>query len=186
MRVIFIRHGQTAGNLEKRYIGRTDESLCHEGISELAVRNYPNCDAVICSPMKRCIETAKIIYPNIEPILCSSLKECDFGDFEGKNYIELSGNEHYQAWIDSGGTMQFLNGETTQNFRNRCCEGFVQSVKLVNRSEIVAYVVHGGTIMAVLDRFSAPHMDYFDWQCENGSGFICQWNGTNLKILEKL
>ena len=186
MRIIFIRHGKTAGNQEKRYIGRTDESLCHEGISELAVRNYPNCDAVICSPMKRCIETAKIIYPNIEPILCSSLKECDFGDFEGKTHIDLSGKEHNPAWIDTGGTMQFPNGETTQNFRNRCCEGFVQSVKLVNRSEIVAYVVHGGTIMAVLDRFSAPHMDYFDWQCENGSGFICQWNGTNLKILEKL
>ena len=32
-------------------------------------------------------------------------------------------------------------------------------------------VVHGGTIMAVLDRFSEPHRDYYDWQIRNGEGF---------------
>lgn len=32
-------------------------------------------------------------------------------------------------------------------------------------------IVHGGTIMAVLDRFSEPHRDYYDWQIRNGEGF---------------
>ena len=35
MIIYFIRHGATAGNLEKRYIGRTDEELCTEGIERL-------------------------------------------------------------------------------------------------------------------------------------------------------
>ena len=35
MKLIFIRHGKTAGNLERRYIGRTDEPLCDEGIAEI-------------------------------------------------------------------------------------------------------------------------------------------------------
>ena len=29
--LVLIRHGKTAGNLQKRYIGRTDEPLCPEG-----------------------------------------------------------------------------------------------------------------------------------------------------------
>ena len=30
MKIVLIRHGATKGNLEKRYIGRTDEDLCGE------------------------------------------------------------------------------------------------------------------------------------------------------------
>ena len=64
MKIIFIRHGKTAGNLEKRYIGRTDESLCSKGKDKLLRRTYPDCKTVITSGMKRCIQTAEIIYPN--------------------------------------------------------------------------------------------------------------------------
>ena len=35
MTVYLIRHGMNAGNREKRYIGRTDEPLCSEGIAAL-------------------------------------------------------------------------------------------------------------------------------------------------------
>ena len=64
MKIIFIRHGQTKGNEEKRYIGRTDESLSQKGIEEIKNRLYPDADTVWVSPMKRCVETAKIIYPD--------------------------------------------------------------------------------------------------------------------------
>ena len=32
MKIVLIRHGATAGNIEKRYIGITDEDLCASGI----------------------------------------------------------------------------------------------------------------------------------------------------------
>ena len=35
IRILLIRHGETAGNLEKRYIGRTDEELCSAGRQKL-------------------------------------------------------------------------------------------------------------------------------------------------------
>ena len=38
MKIIFIRHGQTKGNEEKRYIGRTDELLSQKGIEEIKNR----------------------------------------------------------------------------------------------------------------------------------------------------
>ena len=35
MKIVLIRHGATAGNIEKRYIGITDEDLCASGIESI-------------------------------------------------------------------------------------------------------------------------------------------------------
>ena len=39
MELYFIRHGKTKGNIEKRYIGSTDENLCKEGKEKLVFSN---------------------------------------------------------------------------------------------------------------------------------------------------
>ena len=39
MKLIFIRHGQTQGNAEGRYLGKTDEPLCPEGIEYIKKKN---------------------------------------------------------------------------------------------------------------------------------------------------
>ena len=81
-----IRHAYTKGNLEGRYIGHTDESLCKEGIDQLNTMlkdyDYPAADVVFSSTLKRCIETAKMIYPDKTPIEMRGFDECDFGEFE--------------------------------------------------------------------------------------------------------
>ena len=103
IQLYLIRHSMTAGNLKKRYIGRTDESLCPEGIvlleSYIQKNIYPEVQRVYVSPMKRCMETAKLIFKeNFYEV--EELRECDFGIFENKNYKELSDCPEYQAWID--------------------------------------------------------------------------------------
>ena len=110
MKINLIRHGQTAGNLESRYIGTTDEPLCSAGMEALRSRRYPAHGVLICSPMKRCIQTAQAIYPGVKPTIMHELRECDFGLFEGKNYLELNGDPDYQRWIDSGGNLPFPGG----------------------------------------------------------------------------
>lgn len=109
MKINFIRHGLTKSNAEKRYISRTDEGLSDAGRKQLE-KPYPDCDIVVCSLMKRCLETTKLIYPDKNIITDNDLTECDFGSFEGKNYDELNGDEYYQKWIDSGGTLPFPDG----------------------------------------------------------------------------
>lgn len=186
MRIVFIRHGLTAGNLEKRYIGRTDEPLCSEGIAQLKKQTYPPCEVLICSPMKRCIQTAELIYPEHDIELCDDLRECDFGDFEGKNYKELSDNPDYQRWVDSGGGMQFPDGESPADFRQRCAAAFEMIVRKYPASGSIAFVVHGGTIMSVLEKYAVPYGDYYSWHCENGHGYICLWDGKSLSVKEKI
>ena len=186
MRIVFIRHGLTAGNLEKRYIGRTDEPLCAEGIAQLKMLVIPQCETLVCSPMCRCIQTAEILFPNQDKVVDDDLRECDFGDFEGKNYVELTGAPDYQKWIDSGGTLPFPNGGSQQNLRERCTSAFDMLVSRYSASQSLAFVVHGGTIMSILEKYAVPHMDYFDWHCENGHGYICDRNGSELHILERI
>lgn len=185
MRIDLIRHGKTAGNAEMRYVGRTDEALSFSGISELVNISYPSCEVLITSPMKRCIQTAELIFPNKEPIICDELRECDFGDFEGKNYIELSMDSRYQRWIDCGGEAAFPNGESPVDFKKRCVDGFLKCVNNIESSS-AAFVVHGGTIMAILEHFAEPHRGYYDWHTANGHGFSVTFDGEKITVLEKI
>lgn len=175
MQIYLIRHGSTAGNLEQRYVGSTDEALTEEAVQELrALRaQYPAPDLVFASPMKRCVQTARILFPELEPQEEEDLRECAFGDFEYKNCQELCGDKRYQAWIDSGGALAFPGGESREAFAERSCAAFVSCCRLAQERHCgsAAFVVHGGTIMAILDRYSRPHRDYYDWQIGNARGF---------------
>ena len=86
--IVFIRHGATLGNLEKKYIGITDEPLCPQGKKYLQdhASLFPSVNQVFVSPMRRCRETAAILYPKLEQIIVPDFRECNFGLFEGKTY----------------------------------------------------------------------------------------------------
>lgn len=176
IKIALIRHSITKGNLEKRYIGITDEVLCEVGIDLIKSKSFPLVEAVYCSPLVRCVETAKLIYKDIEPIIYKDLRECNFGLFENKNYKELEGNIHYQKWIDSNGTLDFPEGESTEEFKKRCVQAFDEIINDIFQRNIKssAMIVHGGTIMAILDEYSSPHKDYFHWQVKNCEGFIIE------------
>ena len=95
MKIILVRHGKTQSNREHRYLGRTDEPLCEQGMEELTQKMrrgfYPQTpDRVVCSPMRRCIQTAAWICPKGYPYrIEDDLRETNFGIFEGKTYEEL-------------------------------------------------------------------------------------------------
>ena len=182
MKVILIRHGATAGNLEKRYIGKTDEPLCASGIADLKRKAIPVCTHLIASPAKRCLETCAILFPEQKPVIYSSLRECDFGDFEGKNHEELNGDAYYQAWINSNAALPFPHGESPQEFKNRCIQAF--QILMAGLDGDAAFVVHGGTIMAVCEAFHGG--EFYSYHVPNGGGFRADWDGSRLSDLEKL
>lgn len=133
IKIWMIRHGMTAGNQEQRYVGTTDEPLCEEGRQQiLAKKGMKEQDkdvaAVYVSPMRRCLETAKILFPSANQKIIDALKECSFGEFEYRNYRELDGNSDYQAWIDSGGIIGFPGGENRKEFCSRVQSAFEKLV----------------------------------------------------------
>ena len=180
MSVYLIRHGLTNGNLEGRYIGcRTDEPLCEQGIRLLGALHLPNISSVYVSPMRRCIQSARILFPDAEPVIVQDFRECDFGDFEGKNHLELNGDPAYQAWIDSGGELPFPNGESRKEFVSRSVSAF-RSLRVFDSGRDCAVVAHGGTIMAIMEEYARPRRSYFDFQVKCGEGFVLEPNGKSV------
>ena len=186
MTINLIRHGKTKGNLTKKYIGATDESLCAEGRAELEARIYPACDTVIASPMLRCTQTADIIYPGIKRLIYGELRECDFGRFEGKNHSELDGDPEYQSWIDKGGLAPFPGGEDSDSFRERSVRGFLRAFEENSGCESLSFVVHGGTIMSVLERLAVPHKEFYEYMTENAHGYIISFDGKTAVIKDRI
>ena len=147
-----IRHGKTEGNKLSRYIGTTDEPLCQEGTEFLHKMDYPKVQAVYVSPLKRCVQTA---------------------EFENKNYKELEGNPHYQEWIDSNGTLPFPGGESREGFKSRNLRGFDRVVSGCIRSHVAeaALVIHGGTIMNIMEEYADIQKPFYEWHVRNGGGY---------------
>ncbi len=200
IKLAFIRHGETPSNALGKYLGRTEEDLSEKGQERLlqnkTAGKYPYADLIFSSPMKRCLQTAELIYGEVCPIVMEEWSEMDFGRFEGKNYLELSGNVAYQAWIDSNGELPFPGGESRQDFIARCLSGLAKAITAVmeqkkqgNQPVEAAAVVHGGTIMALLS--SCCGGNYFDYQCKNGEGFqvflyLSKTDTPEMKLIGKL
>ncbi|MDO4804032.1 MAG: histidine phosphatase family protein [Lachnospiraceae bacterium] len=185
MRLTFIRHGETKGNLEGRYVGRTDEPLCDKGRENLLARKArgeypPEPQMVFVSPLQRCRQSAEIIYPNAEPFPVSEFVECDFGDFEMKNYDELSGDPAYQEWIDSGGTAPFPNGESMDQVKTRVLRGFYRALEQMGGKD-ACFVVHGGTIMAILSIIVGG--EFYERRLANGECVTVHVSVPNRKCL---
>lgn len=173
IKIYLIRHGQTPGNKLSRYIGTTDEPLSEEGRAFLEKLDYPMPDALYVSPLLRCVETAGILFPEKEMHIIEELSECDFGEFENKNYKELSENENYQKWIDSNGTLPFPGGESRENFKRRSLKGFQKAVAQCIREEVntAALVIHGGTIMNIMEEYGDRQRTFYEWHVKNGGGY---------------
>ena len=171
MEIFFVRHGMTQGNLEKRYTGRTNESLLPQGAELLKLAYYPLVNKIFSSPLLRCIETAELIYPAIPIEECDSLIETDFGIFENKNYLELQNLPAYYAWIE--GNIPPPNGESRDDFQNRCVAGFHQIIEqsLQENLKKIAIVTHGGVIMAIMHGLANPSRTFYEWQVTNGDGW---------------
>lgn len=173
LKILMLRHGKTYGNTLGRYIGSTDEPLLEMEKRELAQDLPAPVQCVFVSPMTRCLETAEVLFPGQEHLVIDGFKECDFGEFENKNYQDLSENDAYQRWIDSDGTLEFPGGESMVEFKQRCLEAFDKMIDICIQRDLenVAMVVHGGTIMSILDAYGFPKAEYFAWHVKNAEGY---------------
>lgn len=171
MKLALIRHFKTPGNLEHRYIGRTDEHLAPA--EDTPKMCYPDAEVLVSSSMLRCKESAKRIYGRWPDLVEETLKEKDFGAYEGKNHQELKEEKAYCKWLESGGALPFPEGESMEAFCRRVRSGFDRCVlKLMEQKvKTAAFLVHGGTIMAIFSAYAEEPGQFYDWQVENGNGY---------------
>lgn len=176
-KIHFIRHGQTQGNIEGRYIGRTNLPVCPEGFAEMAQLrdrfDYPEIDVLYSSPLLRCRQTAAFLYPDYSMTVVEDLQEMDFGDFEGKTVADLKLDPDFSAWMKNAQTLAPPGGETGLAFAERLQSGLNQvfADMIKNDYSSAAVLCHGGVIMTLLAAFGLPQEQMGRWVTENATGY---------------
>lgn len=149
MKLYVIRHGQTNWNLKGIIQGQKDIELNDKGINEARKAkdefNSLKIDLIMCSPLKRAKETAKILNTdkNINIIYKSELIERGLGDFEGESCITEEDdiyNYHMNKTI--------RNIEPVVDLCNRVNE-LIDEIKNKYKGKNILLVTHSGTARAI-------------------------------------
>lgn len=174
MEVILLRHGETVGNRAGCYIGCTDEPL--DEAARRRLREAGPVDgvaAVLVSPLRRAVETARLLFPGAALTVCRDLREIDFGDFEGRTAEEMAADPAYREWVSGGCTGTCPHGESLENFMERTCAAFDLAVRksIMQKEERLVVVAHGGSIMAIMSRYAKPPRPFFEWHLKHRCGY---------------
>ncbi|OFM02110.1 bifunctional RNase H/acid phosphatase [Corynebacterium sp. HMSC071F07] len=133
-RFILVRHGQTAMSVAKQYSGHADPELTEFGRKQAlaaaqALADTP-VDAIVCSPLKRCQQTAQAIARSVRPAgadkdaleveTVAGLIEVDFGLWEGKTFAEAhaADGELHGQWLEDA-SVACPGGESLQQVHRR-------------------------------------------------------------------
>ena len=182
MKIWLIRHGMTRLGEKKRYQGRLDDGLSEAGRAAL-LRADICPKRVYVSPARRARETADILFPEAEQVLCPELREMDFGSFEGRGWWEMEEDPAYRAWVDGGCRGRCPGGENKAEFSERvnsCFERILEAeTDKADTGEDLVIVAHGGTQMALLEKWGVPQREYYRWQRPCGCGWLLDWESES-------
>jgi len=179
-----LRHGQTDEAAQGKYIGHTDVPLSDTGRAELALLrelgDWPEPDVLFCSPLLRCLESAKLLFPEKKPLVIDGLIECSFGEFEDRSAAELESHPVFSDWLAGEPGAEPPFGESSEAFAARVCKCFLQIVQglLKTGTTNAAILTHGGVIMTILANFGLPEAPMHEWMTPCGCGFTLRLTPT--------
>ena len=176
-RVLAIRHGETAWNVDGRIQGQLDVPLNDTGRWQVHRLALAVADegivAIYSSDLLRALETAQAVARGCgEPITTDvGLRERGFGVFEGLSYVEITQRWPDQAerWRKRDPDFSAEGGESLRQFSARAV-GTVARLAALHPGETIAVVSHGG-VMDCLYR-AATHLALDaprSWQLGNAS-----------------
>ena len=153
-RIIAVRHGETAWNVDTRIQGQLDIPLNENGRWQAqrlgrALAASESVNAIYCSDLLRAWDRAQSVAncTGLRSISAPGLRERGFGGFEGKTFVELeaawpSETERWRqrdpAWAPPG-------GESLNDFRTRVL-GTTQELAAQHLGEQILLVAHGGVL----------------------------------------
>lgn len=185
-RLILIRHGQTAWNLEKRYCGFVDIGLNAQGINQskcLSTRLAgEEIHKVYSSDRKRAIQTAEIALNARVSEKKPDLREVHFGVFEGLTYKEIMQKypEIYIKWIENPFSVVIPEGEDLRDFKTRVVNAFTD-IACSNQDKTVAVFSHGGVI-SIFINYILKTTDFWDKIPNSTSLTMVEYENRQAKI----
>ncbi|MCX7922942.1 MAG: histidine phosphatase family protein [Clostridia bacterium] len=165
-RLIFVRHAEAEGNLNRVFHGWTDSEITERGhiqASRVADRlKDTEIDILYSSSLKRTLQTAEYIskIKGLPIIRTDRLKEINGGDWEGKRWDELPSlwpHEHY-TWENKPHIHCMPNGETMEQFQRRLVSEVMQIIN-DNRGKKICIVTHGTAIKSLMCHFLSVSLE---------------------------
>jgi broad specificity phosphatase PhoE len=177
MRIILVRHGQTAWNKKNIFRGRVDISLDNTGRQQaqaIAERlSASNIDSIYSSPLKRALETTRIIKAKlkIDGAIDDDLTDIDFGGWEGLSFeaVEEQYPELYGLWLTDPHKVKIPDGEDLASVRNRASK--VLNRVLKSERGVIAVVSHRVILKTFICAALSLDNSYF-WQIKQDVGAI--------------
>lgn len=191
--LILIRHGETDSNKRGAFLGWTDVDLNRNGIKQsedLAHKlKGENIEKIFCSPLKRTLETAKIINSklSVEIEKVEGLKERNFGVWDNLTFEEIKErfpNEH-ALWMKNP-EFCIHKAETNLEIINRVKSSIDSLIKNSNE-DICAIVTHSGCIRIIITYLlGMKDENVWRFKIENGCFSKIVFNEENYAYLTKL
>ncbi len=185
-----IRHGITASNAQRIYMGRSQESLSTEGrwqARELARRLQAlDLDAIYCSPLRRACETADIVaQPHRQEVrIDADIMELDLSRWQGRPVDEIAAAdaEAWQIWCVDPARLALPDIETFDALGARV-RRFLGRVRKSQPSGSVAIVSHDGVIrMAVMEALAISWNHYRSLPLDNTSISTVEVGGPHPRL----
>ena len=176
-RILAIRHGETAWNVDTRIQGQLDIPLNETGRWQahrlaLAVSDE-GIAAVYASDLLRAYETAQSVAKGTgQPIVTDvGLRERGFGEFEGLTFKEIEQRwpRESERWRRRDPDFGPGGGETLRDFYARCVSTATR-LAAAHPGETIAIVAHGGVMDCLYRAASRVRLDApRSWQLGNAS-----------------
>ena len=159
-RIIAIRHGETAWNVDTRIQGQLDITLNMTGLMQAGrvaqALADEDIDAIYASDLLRAWQTANAIaHATDSPLSANTgLRERGFGLFEGKTFAEIETlwPEESQRWRKREPDWAPPGGESLSDMRHRV-QHTVSSLAQLHLGGQIVLVAHGG-VMDMLYRLA--------------------------------
>ncbi|MES2992979.1 MAG: histidine phosphatase family protein [Pseudomonadota bacterium] len=176
-RVLAIRHGETAWNVDGRIQGQLDVPLNEMGrwqVHRLALAvAEEEIAAIYSSDLLRAFETAQAVARGSgDPIVTDTgLRERGFGTFEGMSYAEINARwpEMGERWRRRDPTFGAPGGETLNAFYARSIAA-ASRLAALHPGQTIALVSHGGVMDCLYRAATRVALDApRSWQLGNAS-----------------
>jgi len=176
-RLIAVRHGETAWNVEARLQGQIDIPLNDRGrvqarrAAQTLAEDRP--DLVVSSDLARAHATAEAIasYNDCPLVLEPGLRERSFGSFEGLTHTEVAQRwpEQSQRWRSRDPDFAPGDGESLRVFFDRCVSASLR-VAEAHAGKTIILVAHGGVLDCLYRAASRVELDAPRiWQLDNAA-----------------
>lgn len=172
-KLLFIRHGQSMANAQKRFAGHYNIPLTELGekqaqaTAEFIVNNY-KVDAVYASDLIRAYETGKAVADKLSlPVIThEGMREINAGEWEARTFDDLLENdENFRIWREDISLGQCTGGESAKDVYERIYKT-VCEIARENDGKTVVIATHATPIRVIETRISGrpfSHMKNIPW-----------------------